>query len=321
MANSTPRPAGLSDSEVSESRRLYGANILTPPAKTPLWRLFLEKFSDPLIIILLIAGVLSVLISCYEYWGLGEGAQVFFEPTGIFVAILLATGLAFFFEQKAGREFELLNQVNDDEPVQVIRNGGQVTEVPKKEVVRGDIVVLGTGNEIPADGRLLEAVSMSVDESTLTGEPVAAKSTDPAQADPEATFPTDHVMRGTKVMEGHGVMEVTAVGDATENGKVFTASQIDSTVKTPLNQQLDRLAKLITRVAYACAALIIVGRMAVYLTELGGLRDDGWCDCNLHGQDGNADPEPDAGSGRALFRESFGPYSIRGHSGELHCSA
>lgn len=277
MANSTPRPAGLSDSEVSESRRLYGANILTPPAKTPLWRLFLEKFSDPLIIILLIAGVLSVLISCYEYWGLGEGAQVFFEPTGIFVAILLATGLAFFFEQKAGREFELLNQVNDDEPVQVIRNGGQVTEVPKKEVVRGDIVVLGTGNEIPADGRLLEAVSMSVDESTLTGEPVAAKSTDPAQADPEATFPTDHVMRGTKVMEGHGVMEVTAVGDATENGKVFTASQIDSTVKTPLNQQLDRLAKLITRVAYACAALIIVGRTAVYLTELGGAGFD-WVD-------------------------------------------
>ncbi|MDE6311734.1 MAG: calcium-translocating P-type ATPase, PMCA-type [Muribaculaceae bacterium] len=257
---------GLSEARVEESRKLHGSNLITPPAKTPLWKVFLAKFGDPLIIILLIAGVLSVGISCYEYYGLHDGMQVFFEPIGIFVAIFLATGLAFFFEEKAGREFELLNRVNDDEPVQVIRSGS-VTEIPKKDVVVGDIVILNTGDDIPADGRLLEAVTLSVDESSLTGEPVAAKSTDPAHFDAEATFPTDHVMRGTKVMEGHGIMEVTAVGDATENGKVFVAAQIDSSVKTPLDMQLSRLATLITRVAYGCAALIIAGRLIVYFAD------------------------------------------------------
>ncbi|MDE6691751.1 MAG: haloacid dehalogenase, partial [Muribaculaceae bacterium] len=141
---------GLTDAQVSESRRKNGVNILTPPEKESLWMRFLEKFSDPLIIILLIAGALSIGISCYEYWGLNEGPGVFFEPIGIFIAILLATGLAFIFELKADREFALLNQVNDDEPVQVIRNGN-VTQVPKKDVVVGDIVILNTGEEVPAD--------------------------------------------------------------------------------------------------------------------------------------------------------------------------
>ncbi|MDE6276921.1 MAG: calcium-translocating P-type ATPase, PMCA-type [Muribaculaceae bacterium] len=257
---------GLTDAQVAESRLKNGSNLITPPAKAPLWKVFLAKFSDPLIIILLIAGVLSVGISCYEYWWLREGMQVFFEPIGIFVAIFLATGLAFFFEEQAGREFDLLNRVNDDEPVQVIRNGGAVSEIPKRDVVVGDIVVLNTGNDIPADGHLLEAVSMSVDESSLTGEPIASKTTDPDHFDHEATFPSNTVLRGTKVMEGHGLMEVSAVGDATENGKVFVAAQIDSSVKTPLNKQLDRLATLITRVAYGCAALIIVGRLVAYFS-------------------------------------------------------
>ena len=230
---------GLTDAQVAESRRKNGANILTPPEKDPLWKRFLEKFGDPLIIILMIAGALSVGISCYEFWGLDRGADVFFEPIGIFIAILLATGLAFYFELRADKEFALLNQVNDDEPVQVIRNGN-VTQVPRKDVVVGDIVILNTGEEIPADGRLLEAVSLNVDESTLTGEPMCHKTIDPAQFDPDATFPSDHAMRGTKVMEGHGVLEVLAVGDATENGKVFEAAQIDDSVKTPLNEQLDR---------------------------------------------------------------------------------
>ena len=227
---------------------------------------FLEKFRDPLIIILLIAGVLSVGISCYEYWGLHEGATVFFEPVGIFAAILLATGLAFYFEQKADKEFAILNKVNDDELVQVIREGNP-TMVTKREVVYGDIVVITTGMEIPADGQLLEAVSLNIDESTLTGEPMAHKTTVEADFDPDATFPSDHAMRGTKVMEGHGVMRVTAVGDHTENGKVFEAARIDDHIKTPLDEQFDKLGRLITRCAYAVAVAIVIGRVVMYVTS------------------------------------------------------
>lgn len=254
---------GLTDAQVSESRLKNGANILTPADKDPLWKRFLEKFGDPLIIILMIAGVLSVGISCYEYWGLGEGAGVFFEPVGIFIAILLATGLAFVFELKADKEFALLNQVNDDEPVQVIRNGNAM-QVAKKDVVVGDIVILNTGSEVPADGELLEAVMLNIDESTLTGEPICHKTTDPARFDKEATFPSNHAMRGTKIMEGHGVMRVFAVGDHTENGKVFEAAQIDDSVKTPLNEQLDGLGDLITKISYGFAAAIVVGRIIMY---------------------------------------------------------
>ena len=258
---------GLTEAEVAESRGKYGVNILTPPEKEPLWRQFLKKFGDPLIIILMIAGVLSVGISCYEYWGLGQGAGVFFEPVGIFIAILLATGLAFIFELKADKEFALLNQVNDDEPVQVIR-GGNIVQIARKDVVVGDIVILNTGEEVPADGELLEAVMLNIDESTLTGEPICHKTTDQTQFDKEATFPSNHAMRGTKIMEGHGVMRVLAVGDSTENGKVFEAAQIDDSVKTPLNEQLDGLGKLITRVSYGFAAAIIAGRIVMYFINV-----------------------------------------------------
>lgn len=258
---------GLTDTEVLESRRQHGENLLTPPAKTPAWKKYLAKFSDPLIIILLIAGMLSLTISFYEYYATEAGANAFFEPVGIFMAIFLATGLAFYFEQKADKEFELLNQVSDDDPVQVIRNG-YVTEVPKKEVVVGDVVIINTGAEIPADGELLEALSLNVDESTLTGEPSASKTTNPAHFDPEATFPSSHVMRGTRVIEGHGVMRVTAVGDATENGKVYTAAQIDNSVRTPLNEQLDRLGLLISRISYTLAVIIVLGKVAMYLINM-----------------------------------------------------
>lgn len=254
---------GLTDDQVTENREKYGINILTPPEKEPLWKRFLEKFRDPLIIILVIAGVLSVGISCYEFWGLEAGAGVFFEPTGIFIAILLATGLSFLFEYKADKEFELLNQVNDDEPVQVIRNGNAV-QITRKEVVTGDIVILNTGEEIPADGELLEAVSLNIDESTLTGEPVCHKTTDPAQFDKDATFPSDHVMRGTKILEGHGIMKVLSVGDNTENGKVFEAAQIDDSVKTPLDEQFDSLGKLIAKISYLFAIAIVSGRILMY---------------------------------------------------------
>lgn len=260
---------GLTESQAAESRIKNGVNILTPAKKKPLWKLFLEKFGDPLIIILLIAGALSIGISCYEYWGLGEGAGVFFEPVGIFIAILLATGLAFVFEMKADKEFELLNQVNDDEPVQVIRDGN-ARQIPRKDVVVGDIVILNTGEEVPADGELLEAVSLSIDESTLTGEPICHKTTDPAEFDKESTFPSDHAMRGTKVMEGHGVMRVLAVGDNTENGKVFEAAQIDDSVKTPLNEQLDGLGLLISRVSYAIGAAVVIGRLTMYFLNVPG---------------------------------------------------
>lgn len=259
---------GLTDKEVNDSREMHGANILTPPEKDPLWKQFLEKFEDPLIIILMIAGALSVGISFYEYFGLGQGGEVFFEPAGIFVAILLATGLAFYFELQADKEFTILNQVNDDEPVEVIRNGN-VTQIPRKDVVVGDIVILNTGEEVAADGELLEAVQLHLDESTLTGEPVCGKSVNEEDFDKNATYPTNHVMKGTKVMEGHGAFRVLAVGDRTEQGKVFEAAQIDDSVKTPLNEQLDGLSDWITKISYGFAALIIVGRIAVYLFSNG----------------------------------------------------
>ena len=258
---------GLTSEEVQQSRMLHGSNVLTPPAKEPLWRRFLQKFKDPLIIILLIAGALSIGISIYECVGLHQGFEVFFEPIGIFMAIFLATGLGFWFEMKADKEFELLNQVNDDEQVEVIRDG-HATHVAKRDIVVGDIVKLNTGNEVPADGRLLEAVTLNIDESTLTGEPICHKTVIAEQFDPDATFPSDHAMRGTKVMEGHGVMEVTAVGDQTENGKVFVSAQIDNSVKTPLTEQLDRLGHLVSVASYIIGAIIVAGRILMYFLNM-----------------------------------------------------
>lgn len=254
---------GLSAQEVEASRKEHGENVLTPPAKKPIWLQFLDKFKDPLIIILILAGVLSIGISFYEYLGLGHGAAVFFEPGGIFVAILLATGLSFYFEYQADKEFAILNQVNDDEPVEVIRQSN-ITEVPRRNIVVGDIVVLNTGEEVPADGELLESVQLSVDESTLTGEPMCPKTTDESLFDKDATFASNHVMKGTKVMEGHGIMRVTAIGDATEQGKVFEAVQIDNSVRTPLDEQLDRLGKWVAKMSYVVGVGIIVGRILIY---------------------------------------------------------
>lgn len=254
---------GLTAAQVAESRAKYGENVLTPPAKEPLWRQFLDKFRDPLIIILLIAGVLSIVISCYEYFCMDDGMTVFFEPVGIFVAIMLATGLAFYFEYQADKEFTILNQVNDDEPVEVIRNAN-TTQIPRRDVVVGDIVLINTGEEIPADGELIEATLLHVDESTLTGEPICTKTTIESEFDADATFPSNHVMKGTKVMEGHGIMRVLAIGDHTEQGKVFDAVQIDNSVKTPLNEQLDGLGRLVAKLSYCVGAGIIIGRILMY---------------------------------------------------------
>lgn len=257
---------GLNDQEVLASRQKYGENLLTPPAKEPMWKRFITKFEDPLIIILLVAGILSIAISFYEYYGLHEGTEVFFEPVGIFIAILLATGMAFFFEEKANKAFSVLNQVNDEEPVEVIRNGN-TTQITKREVVVGDVVRLNTGSEVPADGSLLQAISLNIDESSLTGEPICHKSTHETDFDKEATFPTNYVLRGTKVMEGHGLFRVEKIGDNTENGKVFVASQIDNSVKTPLTEQLERLGKLITWASYTIAALILIARIIMFFSN------------------------------------------------------
>ncbi|MDR0969058.1 MAG: HAD-IC family P-type ATPase, partial [Lentimicrobiaceae bacterium] len=269
------RHIGLTDAQVLESREKYGENILTPPEKESLWSQFLEKFKDPIIIILLIALGLSIGVACYEYVAGHATASIFLEPAGILVAILLATVVGFLFELSANKKFDILNKVNDDTLVKVIRNGN-ICEITKKEVVVGDIVVLETGEEVPADGELLEAISLQINESTLTGEPVIKKTINPADFNPEATYPSNHAMKGTTVSDGHGIMQVLKVGDATEYGKVYEGAQIDSSVETPLNQQLDKLADLITKASYAIAVLIIAGRLIGYFVEAGGLQVTDW---------------------------------------------
>ena len=240
---------GLTTAQARESRQRHGENLVTPPARESVWKLLLEKFKDPIIEILLVAALLSLLIAATS----GQ----YIETAGIVAAILLATCVGFFFEWDAGKKFDLLNRVNDDVPVKVYRDG-QVHQIPRREVVVGDVVVLAQGDEIPADGQLTEAVSLQVNESTLTGEPVVDKTTDRAGFEADATYPSDRVLRGTTVVDGRGEMEVTAVGDATEFGKVARQSSVKSQEKTPLNRQLEGLAGFISVVGFAFALLIFV---------------------------------------------------------------
>lgn len=258
--------SGLSDAQVLESRQKFGNNALTAVEGEPLWKQFLEKFSDPIIIILLVALVASFGVSLYEFFAHDSGFRVFLEPIGILFAVFLATGVAFYFEMKANKQFEILNKVNDDVYYKVIRNE-QVTQVLKNDIVVGDVIILETGEEIPADGDLLEAISLQVNESTLTGEPLVHKTTNPEEFESEATYPSNHICRGTAVVDGHCIYQVTQVGDNTEYGKVFEGVQIDNSVKTPLNEQLDRLAGIITKLSYGIALLVIVGRLIVYFTN------------------------------------------------------
>lgn len=246
---------GLTAEQVEESRRKYGSNILTPPEKTSLWKQFLEKFEDPIIRILLLAWVLSMIISSVHCWGPEqEGFAAFLEPLGIFFAIMLASTIGFFFEVKAARAFEVLNAVNDDIMVTVIRDG-KVQEVSRKDIVVGDVVMLNTGDEAPADGVLIEAHSLQINESTLTGEPVISKTTVEADFDNEATYPSNKVLRSTTVVDGHGIMCVELVGDATEYGKVNQGVLIDNNLETPLQLQLKRLAGVISKMGYTVAAI------------------------------------------------------------------
>lgn len=262
---------GLTKQEVEENRRLHGENILTPPEKASLWSQFLEKFNDPIIKILLVAWLLSMIIAGVHCWGPeAEGFTAFLEPIGIFFAIMLASCVGFFFEMKANKAFDVLNTVNDDTLVKVIRDGN-ISQITKKEVVVGDIVVLESGEEVPADGQLLEAVSLQINESTLTGEPVIDKTVVESEFDPDATYPSNVVMRGTTVVDGHGVMRVDLVGDATGYGKVYEGSQIENNIDTPLQIQLKKLAGVISKGGYTVAILTFVALLAKLLIHSSGM--------------------------------------------------
>ncbi len=263
---------GLNAKQVEESRALHGFNILTPPKKESVFHQFLGKFKDSIIQILLIALVLSVGVAVYQYVTTDEGAGVLLEPLGIFIAIMLATCVGFIFELSANKKFDILNQVNDEETVKVIRDGN-VTLVQRREIVVGDIVLVETGDEVPADGVLLDAFSLQVNESNLTGEPMARKTIDENDFNNEATYPSNWVMRGSKVIDGHGVMRVERVGDETEWGKVYKGSQIDNNIKTPLNIQLDKLGQVICYASYIIAAIILVTRFVMYFVHVDHISD------------------------------------------------
>lgn len=227
-----------------------------------------KKFDmDPLITILLAALVLSGAISFYQgVFGGEPGIEPYFEPIGIAVAVLLATGVAYILESQNEKTFKSLNEVNDETLVKVIRNDN-VCQVQRKDIVVGDIVILEAGEEVPADCELLEALNLNINESSLTGEPQCAKTTDPAQFDSDATYPSNHIMKGCTIIEGYCTAKVFAVGDSTASGKVFEAAQVKEGDATPLSKKLDELADLITKASYAIAALIVVGRIIIYFVQ------------------------------------------------------
>ena len=265
-------PRGLSPQEVAESRRRHGDNVITPPKDDSVWRLLLEKFRDPIIRILLLAAVLSLAIGFIH--------KDFTESVGIICAIILATCVGFWFEWDAQRRFRRLNQVNDDIPVKVMREG-TIREIPRREVVVGDVVYIEGGETIPADGELVEAVSLKINESTLTGEPEVDKTVSEADFDPEATYPSNAVLRGTTVADGYGVMVVTAVGDATEAGRVTEQATVQSEEQTPLDRQLTRLSRLIGRLGILLSALIFCVMLAKAIF-VGGLLDGDWLTISQH---------------------------------------
>ena len=241
---------GLSSAEVEQSRRKHGANVLTPPERPSVWKLYIEKFKDPIIRILLLAAFLSLVLAVFN--GEGEGGSDYLETIGIFIAILLATSISFYFELDAARRFEELNALGRDNLMTVARDG-RIVQVKRSEIVVGDVVLLEQGVEVPADGELLEAVSLQINESSLTGELLVSKTTVEADFEHEATYPSNHVMRSTLVSDGHGVMRVLAVGDATEIGRVSEQATTSVEEQTPLGRQLDRLASFISRIAFTIA--------------------------------------------------------------------
>lgn len=254
-----------------------GKNVLPPPEKEPLWKLYLEKFRDPIIVILLVVFFFSIIVAVYEALTLDKGWSIFIEPIGILTALLLATGVGFIFELKADKEFEILNKVKDSRPVKVFRRKDaaghpRLMSIKKQDVVTGDIVKIESGDEIPADGTLLDSVSLRVDESNFTGELYAGKTTVVADFDKDATYPSDFLLRGSTVIEGNGIYRVTATGMATEEGKGVAITQEGSTEETPLNRQLAQLGRWISVASFVIATLIIVGRLIFYAAN-GGFSD------------------------------------------------
>lgn len=240
---------GLNDKQVEENRAKYGVNELTPPKRPSMWRLYLEKFQDPVIRILLVAALLSFIVAFVE--------KDFAETIGIVFAVFLATGIGFYFEYDAARKFDVLNALGSEAMVRVVRNG-KVCEVSRKDLVVEDVILLDTGDEIPADAELIKAESLQVNESALTGEPVARKTTNPADFDESAPYASNLLMRGTTIVEGTAVARIVAVGDKTEIGQVAREATVLTGEKTPLDKQLDRLAGMISKVGYAVAFLAFV---------------------------------------------------------------
>lgn len=244
---------GLGDAQVEASRSQHGENVLTPPRRTSYWKLYLDKYHDPIIQILLVAALVSLLLAFIE--------RDFMETLGIILAVVIATTVGFYFECDAARRFNVLTAMNEDQRVKVRRNG-RVTEVKRREVVVGDIILVEVGDEIPADAQLVEAVNLQVDESSLTGEPLTTKSIDATKEGNEA-YPPNVILRSTMVMNGRGTAVVTAVGDATEIGKVAQKSTESTSVKTPLNIQLDKLAKLISKIG----TIVSVAAFVIFLVH------------------------------------------------------
>lgn len=227
---------GLTDEQVKKSRELHGKNVLTPPQRTSLWKLYLDKYRDPIIQILLVAAFVSLILAFIE--------KNFMETIGIFVAVFLATTVGFYFERDAAKKFNLLTALSEEQPVKVRRNG-KVMEIPRHDVVVGDVVLVEVGDEVPADGELIVCNDLQMNESTLTGEPVTEKS---LEGGGDGAYPRNVILRSTMVMNGRGEFVVTAVGDATEIGKVAKKSTEQTSVETPLHMQLDKLAKMISKV-------------------------------------------------------------------------
>lgn len=227
---------GLTDEQVKQSRELHGKNVLTPPQRTSLWKLYLDKYRDPIIQILLVAAFVSLILAFIE--------KNFMETIGIFVAVFLATTVGFYFERDAAKKFNVLTALSEEQPVKVRRNG-KVMEIPRHDVVVGDVVLVEVGDEVPADGELIVCNDLQINESTLTGEPVTEKS---LEGGGDGAYPRNVILRSTMVMNGRGEFVVTAVGDATEIGKVAKKSTEQTSVETPLHMQLDKLAKMISKV-------------------------------------------------------------------------
>ena len=242
---------GLTDEQVKQSRERYGRNVLTPPHRTSLWKLYLDKYRDPIIQILLVAAFVSLILAFIEH--------NFMETIGIFVAVFLATTVGFYFERDAAKKFNALTALSEEQPVKV-RRGGKVMQIPRHDIVVGDVVLIEVGDEVPADGELLVSTDLQINESTLTGEPITEKNT---EGGGDGAYPRNVILRSTMVMNGRGEFVVTAVGDATEIGKVAQKSTERTSVKTPLYVQLDKLASIISKVG----SVVSVAAFVIFLVH------------------------------------------------------